>query len=59
MKPLERHKRRWQNNIRIHLKQIGWRTWTGLIWLKQGQVAESCECGNEPSGTIKCWECLD
>jgi hypothetical protein len=25
----------------------------------QGQVAESCECGNEPSGSIKCGEFLD
>jgi hypothetical protein len=25
----------------------------------QGQVAGSCECGNEPSGFIKCGEYLD
>jgi hypothetical protein len=25
----------------------------------QGQVAGSCECGNEPSGSIKCREFLD
>jgi len=24
-----------------------------------GQVAGTCECGNEPSGPIKCWEFLD
>ena len=24
-----------------------------------GQVAGTCECGNEPSGSIKCGECLD
>ena len=23
--------------------------WTGLIWLRIGQVAGCCECGNEPS----------
>jgi hypothetical protein len=22
-------------------------------------VAGTCECGNEPSGSIKCWEFLD
>ena len=22
-------------------------------------MAESCECGNEPSGSIKCWKFLD
>ena len=25
----------------------------------QGQVAETCECGDEPSGSIKCGEFLD
>jgi hypothetical protein len=25
----------------------------------EGQVAGCCECGNEPSGTIKCGEFLD
>ena len=24
-----------------------------------GQVAGSCECGNEPSGSVKCGEFLD
>ena len=24
-----------------------------------GQVADACECGNEPSGSIKCGEFLD
>jgi len=24
-----------------------------LIWLRIGQVAGCCECGNEPSGSIK------
>jgi len=24
--------------------------WTGLIWLRIGQVAGSCECVNEPPG---------
>ena len=25
----------------------------------QGQLADTCECGNEPSGSIKCGEFLD
>jgi hypothetical protein len=25
----------------------------------QGQVETSCECGNEPSGYIKCWETIE
>jgi len=29
--------------------------WTGSSWLRRG----TCECGNEPSGSIKCGEFLD
>ena len=33
----------------------------GLDWagLEKGKVADACECGNEPSGSIKCGEFLD
>ena len=30
-----------------------------LADLGQGWVASTCECGNEPSGSIKCGEFLD
>ena len=33
--------------------------WTGLIWLMIGTGGGTCENGNEPSGSIKCWEFLD
>jgi hypothetical protein len=33
-----------------------WLDWSGS---GQGQVAGACECGNEPSGSIKCNEFLD
>jgi hypothetical protein len=33
--------------------------WTGLSWLRIGHMASSCECGNEPPGSIKCGEFLD
>jgi hypothetical protein len=32
--------------------------WTGSIWLRIGQVVGTCECGNEPPGSIKCGEFL-
>jgi len=32
--------------------------WTGLNWLRIG-TGGSCECGNEPSGSIICREFLD
>jgi len=33
----------------------------GMDWIKlaQGQVTGTCECGNEPSGSINCGEFLD
>ena len=35
----------------------------GVDWIElaqdQGQVAATCECGNEPSGSIKCGQFLD
>jgi hypothetical protein len=35
--------------------------WTGSSWLRigTGQVAGTSDCGNEPSGSIKCEEFLD
>jgi hypothetical protein len=33
--------------------------WTGLIWLRIGTVEGFCECGNEPSGSIKCGEFIE
>jgi hypothetical protein len=33
--------------------------WTESIGLRQGEVAGSCECGNEPSGSIKSGKFLE
>jgi hypothetical protein len=33
--------------------------WTGSIWLRIGASGGSCEQGNEPLGSIKCWEVLE
>jgi hypothetical protein len=32
--------------------------WCGLDWSGSGlgPVVGACECGDEPSGSIKCWE---
>jgi len=37
------------------------KVWTGFMWPGMGstEVAASCECGNEPSGSIKGREFLD
>jgi hypothetical protein len=48
---------------RIILKWIfrkwGMGLWTGSSWLRIGTGVGTCECGNEPSGFIKCREFLD
>ena len=33
--------------------------WIGLDWPRKRKVADACECGNEPSGSVKCGEFLD
>jgi hypothetical protein len=42
-RPLERQRRRWVDNIKIDLGEIGWVVWTRLVWSGSGP----CECGNE------------
>jgi hypothetical protein len=32
-RPLERPRRRWEDNIKMDLQEMGWGAWTGLIWL--------------------------
>jgi hypothetical protein len=31
---LGRHWRRWEDSIEMDLLEVGWRAWTGLIWLR-------------------------
>jgi hypothetical protein len=56
-RPLGRPRRRWVKNIKIDLREIGW---DGIDWIDLGQdngpVEGSCEHGDEPSGSLKCWE---
>jgi hypothetical protein len=33
-RPLERPRRRWEDNIRMNLKEVEWRTWIGSILLR-------------------------
>jgi hypothetical protein len=39
------------DNIKLDLRKIGW---GGVDWI--GLAQSSCEFGDEPSGSIKCWE---
>jgi len=35
-RPLERPRCRWEDNIKMHLQEMEWGAWTGLIWLRVG-----------------------
>jgi len=43
----------------MSLQEVGWGAWTKLIWLRKGQVAGYCECGNKPLDSIKFREFID
>jgi hypothetical protein len=50
-RPLGRPRRRWIDNITMDLLEVGL-LWIGLVWFRIG----TGELGNEPSGSIKCWD---
>jgi len=58
-RPLGRPRRRWVDNIRMDLQKVGcgYMDWIGLT--QDREVADTCECGNEPLGSMKCGEFLD
>jgi hypothetical protein len=35
-RPLGRPRRRWEDDIKMDLQEVGWRAWTGLVWLRIG-----------------------
>jgi hypothetical protein len=49
-RPLRRPVRRWEDNIKMDLREIEWGTGTAFIWLRK---VGCCEHSNEPSGFIK------
>ena len=57
-RPLGRPRRRWVDNIRMDLQEVGcgYVDWIGLA---QDREAGTCGYGNELSGSIKCGEFLD
>ena len=59
-RPLGRARRRWVDNIRMDLQEVGY----GHVgWIGLAQDRDRCrtlvECGDEPSGSVKCGEFLD
>ena len=59
-RPLGRPRHRWEDDIRMDLREVGCECvdWMELAQDRR-QVACACECGDEPSGSIKCGEFLD
>jgi hypothetical protein len=35
-RPLGRPRRRWEDGIRMDLREVGWTVWIGFDWLKIG-----------------------
>jgi len=33
-RPLGRPRRRWEDNIKMDLQEVGWEVWTGSSWLR-------------------------
>jgi hypothetical protein len=56
---LGRTRRRWKDNIRMDLQEVGCggMDWIGLA--PDRDVAGNSECGYEPSGSTKCGEFLE
>jgi hypothetical protein len=59
-RPLRRPRRRWADNIKINLGEIGW---DGVDWINMAQNRDQrralVNTVVEPSGSIKCWEFLE
>jgi len=54
-RPFGRPRRRWEDNIKTDLQEVGCGS---MDWIEVAQDRDTCECGNEPSGSIKCGEFL-
>jgi hypothetical protein len=53
-RPLGRPRRRWEDNIRMDFREMGWggMDWIYLAQDREGPLENPCENGNEPSGSI-------
>jgi hypothetical protein len=54
-RPLGTPRHRCVDNIKMDLRDTGW---DYVDWIDVAQDRDSCEHGNEPSGSIKCWKFL-
>jgi hypothetical protein len=52
-RPLGRPRSRWKEKVNMDLQEVGCH---GMDWI---ELAGTCECGNELSGSIKCGKFLE
>jgi hypothetical protein len=56
-KTLGRPRLRWENTIKMDFSDVEWWHMLDVSGSVYGQVAGSCECGDEPCGSIKYGVC--
>ena len=57
--PLGRPRRKWKDNIKMGLQEMGCGHGLDCSGAGYGHVAGACDCGNEPTDSVKCGEFLD
>jgi hypothetical protein len=57
-RPLGRPRFIWEDNIKIDLREVVWGNRLDRSGAEYGQVADSCEYGDEPSDSVKCGKFL-
>ena len=55
-RPPGRPRHRWEDNIKMDLQEVGC---GDMDWIHVAQYSDTCDCGNNPSGSIKCGEFVD
>jgi len=58
-RPLEIQWRRWEDNIKTDLQKIKWKCMDWITLAQNRHRWRALECGNEPSGSIKCEKFID
>jgi hypothetical protein len=58
-RPRGRPRHRWEDDVEMDLQEVGWASWTRLIWLRISYRVGTRKYSNEPSGCMKCREFLD
>jgi hypothetical protein len=58
-RPLGRLRQRWEDNINMDLREIAWGSMDWINLSQDRPVAGCCEHGDEPSGSIRCFEIVE